>query len=78
MSRAEPAGVTRIRSLIASAKNINIDIHEITVSPIQYDELMDIGMGGYVIFDHDPSQSRLIFHGVTINKRKCKGCCSHD
>lgn len=65
-----------LRDLIYFAKCNNIEINEITVSPSYY-EILEAEAIYIGIYDTKGS-TVLRFYDVIINKRLCKGCCSHD
>ena len=63
-----------LRELIASARVRDMEINEITVSPAIYDELNALAAQQQMCA---ASEMCLRFYDVIINKRKCKGCCTH-
>ena len=65
-----------LRELITMARTRDIDIDEITVSPALYDEFNRLAVYSRT-YDQDVSETCLRFYDVKINKRKCKGCCTH-
>lgn len=65
-----------IRSIIDYARCHDIEINEITVSPEQY-KALEVEAVSSRTYDTNLSETCLRFRDVTINKRKCKGCCEH-
>lgn len=67
---------TILRNIVYLAKCNNIDINEITVSPTYYKLLEAEAV--YTCHYDTKGPTVLRFNNITINKRPCKGCCTHD
>ena len=65
-----------IDTILLFAAERDIEINEVTVSPIVYKELVS-----EVIWESriklDNGNSELVYKGVLIRKKPCKGCCTH-
>lgn len=70
--------IERLRDVIAKANTYNMEINEITVSASQYDSFEAEARMTTKFVDEKCGKSVLRFNNVTINKRKCDGCCIHN
>lgn len=64
-----------IRQLKTMAAMYNIDINEITVSPVMFDDLYREAT--LVTYNPKTGPYELRYNNITIKRRKCDTCCQH-
>lgn len=71
--------LSKLRSVLAEGLKYDIDVTEITVHPMVYNNLKAEVIATARSYDvHINGADVLRVYDTVIKKRECKGCCKHD